>query len=187
MTHPWAMVNNCVKYYPDPTQQSVVMAPTQNLGMCALLPRPWVKVRTHPCVKDSNPVKYYPIPTWQSGDMSRTQILVCVPFYLDLGDTNVITEECYIFSGYFAYGGIQNETIGSFFITTLCEELNKIKPSHKKSIIDIMCQTHQRLASKEKQSVKFPAGEIEYKTIPCFIHTLRNSFDFEGRSTEPSS
>ena len=41
MTHPWAMDNNCVKYYSDPTWQWGVMARTWILGMCALWPWPW--------------------------------------------------------------------------------------------------------------------------------------------------
>ena len=36
MTHPWAMDNNCVKYYPDPTWQWGVMARIQISSMCAL-------------------------------------------------------------------------------------------------------------------------------------------------------
>ena len=78
MTHPWGMDNNCVKYYPDPTLQWVVMAQTRILSMCALWhwPEiwPWVKVMTHPLVMDNNCVKYYPDPTWQWGLMARTLI-----------------------------------------------------------------------------------------------------------------
>ena len=62
LTHPWVMDNNCVKYYPDPTWQWGVMAPTRISSMCALWPWPWVKVLTHPWVMDNNCVKYYPNP-----------------------------------------------------------------------------------------------------------------------------
>ena len=41
MTHPWVMVNNCVKYYSDPTWQWGVMARTRISSMCALWPWPW--------------------------------------------------------------------------------------------------------------------------------------------------
>ena len=41
MAHPWVMVNNCVKYYPDPTWQWGVMARTRIFGMCVLRPWPW--------------------------------------------------------------------------------------------------------------------------------------------------
>ena len=43
MTHPWAMDNNCVKYYeyPDPTWQWGVMAQTQISSICALWPWSW--------------------------------------------------------------------------------------------------------------------------------------------------
>ena len=41
MTHPSVMDNNCVKYYPDPTWQWGVMAPTRISSMCALWPWPW--------------------------------------------------------------------------------------------------------------------------------------------------
>ena len=40
MTHPWAMDNNCVTCYPDPTWQWGVMARTQILGMCIQWPWP---------------------------------------------------------------------------------------------------------------------------------------------------
>ena len=40
MTHPWVM-DNCVKYYPDPTWQWGVMARTRISSMCALWPWPW--------------------------------------------------------------------------------------------------------------------------------------------------
>ena len=41
MTHPFVMDNNCVKYYPDPTCRSEVMARTRIFGMFALWPWPW--------------------------------------------------------------------------------------------------------------------------------------------------
>ena len=36
MKHPWAMDNNCVKYYPDPIWQWGVMARTRIFSICAL-------------------------------------------------------------------------------------------------------------------------------------------------------
>ena len=42
MTHPWAMNNNCVKYYLDPIWQRGVMARTQIFGICTLWPWPWI-------------------------------------------------------------------------------------------------------------------------------------------------
>ena len=41
MTQPSAMDNKCVKYYPDPTWQCVVMARTRIFGICAMWPWPW--------------------------------------------------------------------------------------------------------------------------------------------------
>ena len=41
MTHPWAMGNNRVKYFPDPTVQWGVMARTRILGMFARWPWLW--------------------------------------------------------------------------------------------------------------------------------------------------
>ena len=41
MTHPWAIDNKCVKYYPDLTWQWGVIAWTWISGICALWPWPW--------------------------------------------------------------------------------------------------------------------------------------------------
>ena len=79
MKYPLVMDNNCVKYYPDPTWQWVVMAQTGiSSYVCTVTITseiwPWVKVMTHPWVMDNNCVKYYPDPTWQWGVIARTPI-----------------------------------------------------------------------------------------------------------------
>ena len=70
--------NNCVKYYPDPTWQWLVMTRIRSFGMYALWPWPWrydLGSRFwHHCIMYNNCVKY-PDPTWQWGVMARTQIL----------------------------------------------------------------------------------------------------------------